>query len=251
MNPVREYGAAGRVGIAVPQANPVVEPEMGALMPAGVSVIASRLTSAEEDQRTRFTAYFEQLGETLKSYDTLRLDALGFACTASSYLVGAAREEELAAELSAHVGYPIVTGAQAILAAFARLDIRRVVVIAPYPQFVLDAGGDYFRAAGIEILAKHRVATRTSDTRTIYELTGDDAIAAAESIDLTGADALLFTGTGMPSLRAIDTLGARTGIPILSTNLCLAWALATRIGADMADGPHPLFNGWQDRIARL
>ena len=93
--------------------------------------------------------------------------------------------------------------------------------------------------------------TRTSDTRTIYELTSNDAIAAADALDLKGAQCLLFTGTGMPSLRAIEALDVRLSIPVLSTNLCLAWALAQSIGATPAVGPHPLFNGWQHRIARL
>lgn len=248
---LREYGARGRVGIAVPQANPVVEPELGALMPDGVSMLAVRLVSAEPDQRTRFTGYFENLGETLKGYDTLGLDALGFACTASSYLVGAAREAELVAALSDRFGYPVITGAQAILAALEALAVRRVAVIAPYPQFVLDAGGDYLRAAGLTITAKQRVITRTADTRTIYELGSADAVAAASVLDPGDAQCLLLTGTGMPSLRAIDQLGRELGIPVLSTNLCLAWALARRIGVQPPSGPHPLFNGWQGGLSRL
>lgn len=251
MNGSREYGARGRLGIAVPQANPVVEPEFNALVPDGVSLIATRLVSSEPDQRTRFTNYFEDLGETLRSYDTLRLDALGFACTASSYLVGAEPEQALVAELSDRLGYPVITGGQAILSALSALGIQQLAVVAPYPQFVLDAGGEYLRAAGLTITVKHRVVTRTSDTRTIYELGSADAIAAAETLDLDGAQCLLFTGTGMPSLRAIDTLGAKLGIPVLSTNLCLAWALCMRIGAEPPGGTHPLFNGWQDRVARL
>lgn len=251
MKGIREYGARGRVGIAVPQANPVVEPEFGALMPEGISVIASRLTSAEPDQRTRFTAYFENLAETLDNYDTLSLDALGFACTASSYLVGAERETELTAMLSDRFGYPIVTGGQAILAGLGALDVRRVAVVAPYPQFVLDAGGDYLNAAGLTITAKHRVVTRTSDTRTIYELGSADAVAAALALNLDGAECLLFTGTGMPSLRAVAALGSELGIPVLSTNVCLAWALCRVLGAPSQPGPHPLMNGWQDRVARL
>jgi maleate isomerase len=62
---------------------------------------------------------------------------------------------------------------------------------------------------------------------------------------------VLFTGTGMPSLRAIDTLAQSCDIPVLSTSLCMAWALAKRVQLELPPGPHPLLNGWQSRIGQL
>ena len=44
--PDREYGARALMGVAAPQANPIVEPEFNALMPHGVSVIATPIASA-------------------------------------------------------------------------------------------------------------------------------------------------------------------------------------------------------------
>ena len=107
------------------------------------------------------------------------------------------------------------------------------------------------RLTNFEIVLKHRVVTRTADTRTIYELGSADAIAAARGLDLAGADCLLFTGTGMPTLAAIETLGPELGIPVLSTNLCLAAALCRALGVEPPAGPHPLLNGWQSHRALL
>jgi maleate isomerase len=247
----REYGSRGRVGLAVPQANPTAEPETAALLPPGVSLLATRLTSAEPDPPKRFVGYLENLGTTLRSYDVLRLDAVGFACSASSYLVGAEREAAIVAELDARLGAPVITGGMAIRAALAALRLRRIAIIAPYPQVVVDAGAAYFTAAGHEVVRKHRVVTRTVDTRSIYELSSADALAAARQLDLSGAEGLLITGTGMPSLAAVETLGPELGIPVLSTNLCLAWALCRALGIDTPAGPHPLINGWQQRRRNL
>ena len=138
-----------------------------------------------------------------------------------------------------------------ILAELAALEVERVAVVAPYPQFVVDAGAAYLQAAGLDIVAKHRVVTRTSDTRTIYELGSDDALAAVRELDLGRAQCVLFTGTGMPSLRAIDTLAQSCDLPVLSTSLCMAWALAKRVQLELPPGPHPLLNGWQSRIGQL
>lgn len=250
-HPHRDYGSMGRIGIAVPQANPTVEPEFAALLPRGTSLLTCRLASREADQHRRFAGYLENLPKTLETYDTLRPDIVGFACTASSYLLGEARETALVAEFEAAFGSPIVTGGQAILAALRALGARRLAVLAPYPEFVVEAGGRYLADAGFEIVSKLRITTRTSDTRTIYELGHRDALAGTRELDLSRADCLLFTGTGMPSLPAIRALGGELGIPVISTNLCLAWALVGRLGLSVPSGPHPLFNGWQERIDGL
>jgi maleate isomerase len=226
----RDYGSRGRIGIAVPQANPTVEPEFAALLPARTSLLVCRLASREPDQHKRF---------------------VGFACTASSYLVGHEREQALVDRFSSEFGYPVVTGGQAILAALRELGAKRLAVLAPYPDFVVTAGGRYLAEAGFEIVSKLRVVTRTSDTRTIYELSHRDALAGTRELDLSAADCLLFTGTGMPSLPAIRSLGSGLGIPVVSTNLCLAWAIQRRLGLDLPPGEHPLLNGWQERIERL
>ena len=250
-HPQRDYGSRGRVGIAVPQANPTVEPEFSALLPRGTSLLACRLASREVDQHRRFVGYLENLPQTLATYDTLRPDIIGFACTASSYLVGEAREHELVAQFEAFFGAPMITGGQAILAALRTLGARRLAVLAPYPEFVVAAGGRYLADAGFEIVSKLRISTRTSDTRTIYELSHRDALAGTRELDLSRADCLLFTGTGMPSLPAIRALGDDLGIPVVSTNLCLAWAICRRLGSSVPHGPHPLFNGWQERLDGL
>jgi len=249
--PHRDYGSMGRIGIAVPQANPTVEPEFSALLPRGTSLLVCRLASREIDQGRRFIGYLEDLPKTLETYDTLRPDILGFACTASSYLLGATREIELVAQFEAAFGAPLITGGQAILAALHALGARRLAVLAPYPEFVVEAGGRYLADAGYEIVSKVRISTRSRDTCTIYELSHRDALAGVHELDLARADCLLLTGTGMPSLPAISALGERMDIPVVSTNLCLAWALSRRLGLRVPQGAHPLFNGWQERIDGL
>ena len=247
----REYGSKGRIGVCTPQANPTVEPEMSICLPEGVTMLTARLTSSSPDPRQRMQDYYDRLDDTLNAYDTLRLDAVAFACTASSYLVGIDRENAEIAALSKKRGYPIVTGGQAINAALRALKVKRLAVGAPYPASVLDAARAYYTSAGFEIVAMKQIVTRTTDTRTIYELSSDDAIAAAAELDLTNADCVLFTGSGMPGLRAIKAVGARTGLPTLGTNLCLAWQISEILKLPASPGPHPLFNGWQDRISRL
>lgn len=248
----RDYGARGRVGVAPPQANPTVEPEIAACLPPGVSMLTTRLTSTCPDPKARMMEYFDKLDATLQSYDVLKLDALAFACTAASYLVGHEREDREMTALSNKRGYPIITGGKAIIAGLNEIGAKKIVIGAPYPAWVLAACQAYYEAAGFTVLAMRQIEIASTDLRSIYELSSDDAIDAMAKVDTTGADCVLFTGSGMPSLNAILEVEERTGLPALSTNLCLGWALCEAVGrSNWARGPHKLLNGWQDRLDDL
>src|SRR5262245_28225651 len=123
-----EYGQV--LGIVTPQANTTVEPEMHVLLGDAVrySVITARLTSALADSRARLIDYLDRLEATLAQFDVAPLAAAGFACTGSSYLVGRADEEERLAAASRAAGCPVLSAAQAILAALASLGAKRIAL---------------------------------------------------------------------------------------------------------------------------
>ncbi|RYG26620.1 MAG: hypothetical protein EON93_21310, partial [Burkholderiales bacterium] len=82
-----DYGRAGRIGIGTPQANPTVETEFSILIPPRAALSVTRLTSAAPAPADRLRDYLLRLEDSLAAFDTLKMDAFGFACTASSYLV--------------------------------------------------------------------------------------------------------------------------------------------------------------------
>jgi maleate isomerase len=59
---------------------------------------------------------------------------------------------------------------------------------------------------------------------------------------------VLLTGTGMPSLRALLPLEAARRVPVLSSNLCLAWALAKITGRAQSGPESRLYGGWAGRL---
>jgi len=252
----REYGSKGRVGISVPQANPTVEPEMSVLLPKKVNLLVSRLTSSKKEPKDRYLDYFFGLKNTLDTFDTLSLDACGFACTASTYLVGRKQEDEGLERLSDVKGYRIISAGLAIEKALRYLDVEKLAIGAPYPEWSVEMSKEYWLSRDFDVSVAKRIAISSDDTRAIYELRSEDALSALLEIDLGGVDAILLTGTGMPSLNAITKIMNYTGKIVVTSNLCLAWSLMEIIGiktesTQESTHGHPLLNGWQEKIRDL
>ena len=224
-----EYGSRGVLGIGTPQANPTVEQEIWLLRPNAVSLACARLVSRDDDPKTRLTEYIENLADTLQRFDQLTLDAFGFACTGSSYIIGHSAEHLHLDGLSQRFGYPVISAAAAIEAALREAGATRIAFVAPYPDWLGALGGKYWSSRGFEVASIGLAKLPGTDTRKIYELDSSAATAQLEALDETAVDTVVFSGTGMPSLRAI--LRARdAGISAVSSNLCLAWALGRALG---------------------
>jgi maleate isomerase len=223
-----------RIGIATPQANPTAEPEIASLFPAGVHLLATRCVSAG-DSRERLLNYFERLPEWLDSFGGLRLAAFGFACTASSYLLEAGREENACKELTERYGYPVIT-ATAAIEAVLRLDgVTRLAVASPYPNWIHELSVAYWRGRGFEIVAESSAVPEMGDTKAIYDL--DPRPVEKRFLDGLrehSAERVLLTGSGLPSLNMLPRLSQALGVPVVSSNLCLARACLQAAG--VADG---------------
>lgn len=240
MNETREYGPVGLVGIGTPQANPTVEAELRILLPPEVGMAVARLTSPFTDPCERLRHYFRKLEQTLSQYDTLRLGAFGFGCTASSYLMNSGEEDRLVSAAEQHFGYSVFTACGAIEWQLRRSGVRRLALVSPYPAEIAEAAAEFWRRRGFEVAAAGRIETRGSDTRGIYGLRSEDARAVVTVLRRLNVDAILLSGTGMPTLRLI----AEGSVPaLLSSNLCLALRLCDAIGA-----PPPCPQSWRRRL---
>ena len=83
--------------------------------------------------------------------------------------------------------------------------------MSPYPDWLAELGYEYWESSGLKIMDRLRVDPTLTDTHRIYELTSQDALDQMRKLKETTLIAL-GQRDGMPTLKAIRTLGSKTGI---------------------------------------
>ena len=217
-----EYGPVH--GVLTPMANTTAEPEMAALLD-GSTMLAARLVSRATDSRQRLLDYVAGIDAAIESFDIAPLVSVGFACTCY-YLHDPALDEADRARREDRFGIPVATSTSALRECFAHWGIDRVAWITPYPAWLAAEGERWWRHHGVTIITRVGLPDDLLDTRGIYRLTTARVEEMWDRLDATGADAVLFGGTGMPTLPFL----ARREPPIrvISSNLALAAALLAR-----------------------
>jgi len=141
------------------------------------------------------------------------------AHTASSYALGYGNEQALVDRIASLAGAPALLAAQAVLAALRHLGVKRLALGTPYPESISRQGKAYWEAAGFEIAGYHRLENVTD----IYAENEERAYELARRADAPEADAVLLSGTGLPTVAVLETLERDLGKPVLSSNQASLW----------------------------
>ena len=219
---MKDYAIKGRLAVATPQANPTVEAEVRRILPNDVDYCTLRLLSESSDPKTRLIEYLTSLPEIIKSqFSGLSVHSLLFGCTASSYLTDEKTEKNVLRLASEALGgAQVITATEAIKQYFSKNNIKKIGILTPYPKWLQQHAEKYWADHGVEVIATERVEIGSDDTYKIYDLSTNDARPGLVRLLKEDCDAVLISGTGMPSLRLISELGS-AGKKIVSSNYAM------------------------------
>lgn len=227
--------APTRLGFLVPAQNVMVETDAMALCPPGATVHFDR-PDVPQDLAIyqQFDAMIDDAPRAARVLAKAGVGAIGFACTSASFYRGPGSDTAIADRLSQAAGVPCFTTASAVLWALRALNVTRIAVATPYVDKIVAAERAFLTHAGFTVTAITGMGIDRG--RDIHAVPLDATVAAAEAVDSAEAEALFISCTDLAAVAAIDTLEARLGKAVVTSNQATVWACAEIAGAERPTG---------------
>ncbi|MFJ6305636.1 maleate cis-trans isomerase family protein [Streptomyces althioticus] len=170
----------------------------------------------------------ERLAAGLEELRLAGVEAVVWACTSGSFVLGWDGARDQVRRLAVAAGMPASSTSFAFVHAIREIEVRRVAVGATYPDDVAQLFADFLRAGGAEV-----TGVRSSGIVTAAEVGtwGErELFALARAADSPDAEALLLPDTALHTVAHIPALEKELGKPVLTAN-----QVTVREGLRLAD----------------
>jgi len=224
------YGERLRIGMMLPCRNTVAEPDLGRLLPPGVSLHTTRLRllGYSRDELMEMTRDVEQGAELLAA---AQVDLIVFHCTAVSTL-DSDMGDRLVERIERSTGIPATATSLALLAALQALEARRIVLVTPYRESINRDEMTYFAHHGVEVLAQTGLGL--PDAKAMANIDPQEWYRHTVALARPDADAYFLSCTNIRVIPVIDSLEHSLHAPVISSNQAMLWHALRKGGIDDA-----------------
>jgi maleate isomerase len=206
-------------GVLVPSTNTTVEVEYTHYLPATLQFHTGRLgkggTTPFSPSRDEDVIYQSKL------LGDARVEVVALAQTSAS-LFDDDYDASVKAQMSRNAGVPAVISAEAIGEAVLALGMKRVGIVTPYSNQVIESAKRYYeRKYGLQVVAMDGFGA--TDAYAIGKLDANVAFEGLRRVDQPAIEVLIVPGGNFPTIPWIATWERALGKPVITTNQAALW----------------------------
>lgn len=229
------FGFRAVFSILLPATNAVVEPDMAALRPPGVT-----------NQTYRFP--FPGLPDTVEGLTDLMRPTLdlALACEPDRVVVGYTPEympdgvtaaSRLRSFVEEKVGLPVTVASDAVSEALKALGVKRIGLVTPFLPEANRNVMSYFSALGFSVVSEAGFSSAHKGRVYTARISEADVRDAFARVDTPEVEALVQVGTALVCAGFVDGLEAHHGKPVIAVNSATYWLALRQHGiTDRLDG---------------
>ena len=223
--------AEPRIGLIIPSANSLTEPQFHRYLPPEVSAHIARLRMAG-----KFRKPLEELKPSLieaaEALSDVRPAMIVFHCTANSMENGLAHEATIIDIVEKASGCPTISTAQAITQAFDQVGIKKLVLISPYVKATNAHEVEYLSEAGYTVL--HELGLGL-ESHAYSQVTPAEWQKVVKDNTRAEADGYFLSCTNTRMIESINDLEKDLDKPVINSNQATLWACLKRLGIKHGD----------------
>jgi len=228
-----------RIGVIVLQSDETIERDLMA-MRGDADVFVSRVPSGQEVTAETLESMTGHIAASASLFpQTISFDAVGYGCTSGTAQIGVNKIERLVkfGMQTKTVSQPV----SALVAACEHLGLKRIAFLSPYIESVSANLRQVLQDSGVETPTFGTFGE--AEEFKVVRISGASVMEAATALVRDSqVDGIFLSCTNLRTLDLITPLEAALDMPVLSSNLVLAWHLAQLSGNPEAlSGPGRLF----------
>jgi len=218
-----------KFGCIIPSGNNYTEPDFYAQNQKDIYIYATRiyLKDITPESLRKMGEYTEAAAKLLSDTDA---DIILFACTSGSLIEGIQWEENLKKRITKNTGIPAITTSGSIVNALEALNVKKMIVFAPYSEeldrkekiFFENLHYEVLEIKGLDIVDNKKIAAVSPET--IYN----------NCLDLyhrnLEAEALFISCTNLNTVDIIEKIEKEIKIPVVTSNQASYWKLLRASG---------------------
>ncbi|MGE5485113.1 MAG: aspartate/glutamate racemase family protein [Ignavibacteriales bacterium] len=221
------YSWKTRLGIAVPSANAVMEPEFNMMCPDGVTAHFARMW-LKADTEEQIMGLYDKVRDAVELLSHIEPSVIAFGCTAGSLIKGMGYDRRIIRDMVEAAGVKATTTSTAVIEALKTLGLRKVAVATPYEDWLNARVKSFLEANGFEVTSIAGLGIVSGPD--IVALPAGKVYGLARDAVVPGTEGLFLSCTGMPTVAIIDDLEQDLGIPVISSNQATLWQMLRLAG---------------------
>jgi maleate isomerase len=219
------------IGLIIPSANRMTEPQFNAYLPANVGAFVTRLRMAGK-HRKPLAQLKPSLIEAAEALSDVKPSVIVFHCTANSMESGLDHEKAIVDIITQASGCPTITTAQALTQAFDHVGIKKLVLISPYVQATNQLEVNYLSETGYTVLHEKGLAL---DSQAYSTVTLEEWKNVVKENLRSDADGYFLSCTNTRMIETITDLERDLGKPVINSNQATIWACLNKLGVKHTD----------------
>ena len=214
------YGTRARIGMLLPSVNQAAEPQIGSLLPDGVSLHTTRmkLMSSREEHVREMISDVERSATLLADAD---VDLIVFHCTAAS-MFAPGFDDAIIDRIVNATGRNATSTSKACLGAFEAFGAGKITLTTPYIQETNDREVAFLESHGIEVLSETGMGI-AGDGAAMLAVEPEEWRRRVNAQDEPGSDAAFISCTAVRAIEAIESVEADIGKPAVTSNQAMLW----------------------------
>lgn len=218
-----------RIGLIIPSANRMTEPQFQRYAPQRVGVHVTRLRMTGQWHRP-IPMLKDDISRAAEALSDIDPAMIVFHCTASSMEEGLSGEARVVEWIAQAGGCPALTTGQAVREALVSLGVHKLVMVSPYVEATNLLELRYMQEAGFEVLHEFGLGLPGGDSYT--KVTPSEWRALLLDHQRPETDGYFLSCTNTTMIEAVEGCEKDLARPVVTSNQATLWACLTRLGSE-------------------